>query len=178
MKKNISLLILLFVTACGGGDLYINHYDELLTREKAYSKTSNIYVELPIDWFTAEDNECNCTDLWLVKKDYSASITFKKINIDDQSLLQSEPDKIAEYNKLFLRAKIGNGFKGFSGEEIFELNGKNFSAYEYENEKDQLVRVVVFKHYDKFYECEAVTKNAAVKDDLIRIQNAVLSTLN
>jgi hypothetical protein len=176
MKKNISLslLILIFVTACGGGDLSINHYDELLTREKAYSKTSNIYVELPKNWFTAEDNECNCTDLWLVNKDYSSSITFKKINIEDSSLMKGEPEKIAEYSKMFVRAKSGNIYN----EENFDINDKKFSAYMYLNESRQEVRVVVFKHHDKYYECEAVTKNAKAKDDLVRIQNAVLSTLN
>ena len=164
--------------SCGGASIYETDYP--LSKEMAYSKTSNLYVNLPSGWFTAEDNECNCTDLWIVKNDYSQSITFKKINLDEAVLKEFDGnglDKIAFYSKTFARVKLGKDFKNFSNEEVFEINGKTFAAYEYLNKNQIPVRVVVFRQYNKYYESEAIAKDGKNSVELFKIQNAVLSTL-
>jgi len=180
MKRILSVIIVVILFSCSGGSPSMDFSAELLSKQKAYSKISNIYVNLPIGWFIAEDNECNCTDLWLVKNDYSVSIAFKKINMADSVLCKDEEEieKITFYSKAFVRARLGKDFKYFHGEETFELNGKIFSAYQYQNEKNQTIRTAVFKHYNMFYECEAVSKKSGATDELYSVQNAVLSTLN
>lgn len=166
--------------SCGGGVASIYETDYPLSKEMAYSKTSNLYVNLPSGWFTAEDNECNCTDLWIVKGNYSQSITFKKINLDEavqKEIGENGLDKIAFYSKTFARVKLGKDFKNFYNEEVFEMNGKTFTAYDYLNKNQIPVRVVVFRQYDKYYESEAVSKDGKSAGELFKIQNAVLSTL-
>lgn len=166
--------------SCGGGAASIYETDYLLSKEMAYSKTSNLYINLPSGWFSAEDNECNCTDLWIVKSNYSQSITFKKINLDEtvqKELDGNGLDKIAFYSKTFARVKLGRDFKNFSNEEVFEMNGKTFAAYEYLNKNQIPVRVVIFRQYDKYYESEAISKDAGNAHELFKIQNSVLSTI-
>lgn len=181
MKRFGSLIIIVILYSCGSSSTSIYTSDYLLSNDKAYSKTSNIYVSLPQDWFTAEDNECKCTELWIVKNDYTASISFRKINIEPSILGEfgeSEPEKVADYSKIFTRAKLGKNFDKFSGEETFLISGKKAAAYQYVNDKDQRVRVVIFKHFDKFYESEAISNGYKDLNELFRIQNSILSTLN
>jgi hypothetical protein len=180
MKKYLSIIVFVFLFSCGGGVASIYETDYPLSKEIAYSKTSNLYVNLPSGWFTAEDNEYNCTDLWIVKDDYSESIAFKKINLDDDVLKEiggTGLDKITFYSKTFARVKLGKDFKNFYNEEFFEINGKTFAAYEYLNKNQIPVRVVLFRQYDKYYESEAISKDADIIHELFKIQNTVLSTL-
>jgi hypothetical protein len=181
MKKIVSVILSLIIVSCSGSDITINNSALKLSGEKAYSKTTNLYVNLPNDWFVAEDNECNCIDLWLVKNDYSASIAFKKINYenindDDNALLQIE--QLNKYGKSFVAANLKIDFKNIPSESTFKINQNYFSAYRYKNDKEFYVRTVVFKHLGKFYECEAVAKNSGFADELFSLQNDVLSTLN
>jgi len=181
MKLFASLICSIALCSCSAGITSLPTSDYPLSNEKAYSKTSNIYVNLPNGWFVAEDNECNCTDLWIVKDDYSASISFRKINLDKETLNDltgNETGKVAGYTKIFIRAILGKDFDKFSGEENFGLGNRTFSAYRYTNDKNQPVRVVVFKHYNYFYESDAVSNGYSDLNELYKIQNAVLSTLN
>ena len=166
--------------SCGGGIASIYQTDYPLSKEMAYSKTSNLYVNLPSGWFTAEDNEYNCIDLWIVKNNYSQSITFRKMNLDEavqKEIGENGLDKIAFYSKTFTKVKLGKDFSSFSNEEIFEMNGKTFAAYEYLNINQIPIRVVVFRQYYKYYESEAIAKDGKNTVELFKIQNAVLSTL-
>ncbi len=181
MKRCASIIFAVVLSSCSTGITSLYTSDYPLSDEKAYSKTSNIYVNLPRDWFVAEDNECNCTDLWIVKNDYSASISFRKINPTKavlDALGENEIEKVAEYDKIFIRIKLGKGFDKFSNEETFQVGSNTFTAFQYTNDKNQQVRVVVFKHYDKFYESEAVANRYKDLSELFGIQNSVLSTLN
>lgn len=180
MKKYLSIIIFVFMISCGGGIASIYQRDYPLSKEMAYSKTSNLYVNLPSGWFSAEDNEYNRTDLWIVKNDYSESITFRKMNLDETVQKEIDGnglDKITFYSKTFTKVKLGKDFSNFSNEEVFEMNGKTFAAYEYLNKNHIPVRVVVFRQYDKYYESEAISKTSGNVQELFKIQNSVLSTI-
>ena len=181
MKRFALIICTVALCSCSTGINSVSTTNYPLSNEKAYSKTSNIYVDLPDGWFVAEDNECNCTDLWIVKDDYSASISFRKINLDEETLNNlsgNKTEKVAGYCKIFIRTKLGESFDKFFNEETFHLGEKTFTAFRYVNDKNQTVRAVVFKHYDDFFESDALSNGLGDLNDLFTIQNAVLSTLN
>lgn len=181
-KKIILLQIIASILfSCSGSLTSLYNFDYPLTDETAYSTSTNISVKIPQDWYTAEDNECNCSVLWLVKNDLSASLVFNFITIDDETRKEisgNELEEICGYNKLFVKAKLGKSFGGFFNEETFEINGKKFAAYQYEDNEKRTVRVVVFKHKEKFYELTALHKNETDPTEIYRIQNTILTTIN
>lgn len=182
MKK---LLIVIFVTlilySCSPSLNSIYKFDYPLTQQSAFSKTTNISVKLPDGWFTAEDNECKCIDLWLIRNDYQQSLNFSSIHVDEatrKNILQNGIEKLAALSKISIKAKLGKYFKGFFNDEVFELNGKRFSAYEYENTEGIINRVVLFEHKNNFYELTAISKETGNYEQLWGIQNTVLTSLN
>ncbi len=181
MKTIISIILIISFISCGGSETSIDKSTPNLSGEKAYSKTTNLYVNLPIDWFVAEDNECNCIDLWLVKNDYTASIAFKRINynnVNDEDDIERQTDQLNKYSKTFVAANLKIDFKDIPSESTFKINQNYFSAYRYKNDKGFYIRTIVFKHLGKYYECEAISKKADFAEELFNLQNDVLSTLN
>lgn len=181
--KKISAFIfsLLLFYSCSSAikSIYDSNYP--LTAQKAYSKNTNISVNIPEGWFTAEDNDCNCIDLWLIKNDYSQSLNFAVINTDEKTkknIQENGITKLAEYNKIFVKAKLGNSFKGFFNEENFELGKKRFYAYQYLDNSGKSVRVVIFEYNKRFFELSAITSNSDSYEQLWVIQNTVLTSLN
>ena len=152
-----------------------------LTNEIAKSKSSLLSVKVPSGWFIAEDNENKLIDLWLVKDDYSATLNFIALNIDSltsKEIRNDEIKSVVEFSKMFKKVKYGKTFGGFVNQETFEINKKNFSAYEYSDDVKRNIRVVVFKIGDKFYELAAVPVKTQKLQELYKIQNSVLSSIN
>lgn len=182
LKKIILLQILASILfSCSGSLTSLYDFDYPLTGDTAYSTSTNISVKIPQGWYAAEDNECNCSVLWLVKNDLSASLIFNIITIDDETrkeIFGNELEEICEYNKLFVKAKLGKSSGGFFDEEIFEINGKKFAAYQYENNEKRTARVVVFKHKEKFYELTARSQNETDQSELYKVQNTILTSIN
>lgn len=182
MKKLFSLiLVFLAVYSCSTALKSLYKFDYPLTPLKAYSKNTNISVSIPDDWFTAEDNECKCIDLWLIKNDLSQSLNFTVINPDEKTvnkIRENGLSKLAEYNRIFIRVRLGNSFKGFLNEENFELGNRQFHAYQYLDDAGRRVRVVLFGHNNRYYELTAISKDSDNYEQLWVIQNSVLTSLN
>lgn len=182
MKKLSAIIFLLTLFySCSTTINSLYNFDYPLTSQKAYSKNTNISVNIPDGWFTAEENECKCIDLWLIKNDYSQSLNFTIINADDETRKNIHTNgilKLAEYSKLFVRAKSGNLFKGFFNEENFAIGKKQFYAYQYSDESGKNIRVVLFEHNNRFYELSAISNNSTDYEKLWVIQNTVLTSLN
>lgn len=120
------------------------------------------------------------TDIWLVKEDYSATIKFVAVTLDDktaESFASDELGKVVELNKVLLKAKLGKDFKGFTNEETFSSNSTAFTAYQYLDEKDEPIRTVVFKNDSKFYEVTAFALKSANPTEIFKAQNSVLASL-
>ncbi len=173
-------LSLLFVR-CSSSVTMTNDSNYPLTNEIAKSKTTQLSVKIPQGWFTADDNECNCIDLWLIKDDYSETINFVSLNLDIKSRHEPGSDELSaalEASKDFKIAKYGKSLKGFTDEERFELNKKQFAVYQYINDVGRNVRVVVFEYGSKFYEVSAIPLKSDNLSKLYKIQNSVLSSIN
>ncbi len=176
----IFLSSLLFVR-CSSSVTTTNDSNYPLTNEIAKSQTSQLSVKIPHGWFTATDNECNCIDLWLIKDDYSETLNFVPLNLDTKSSHEMGNDGLSsalQASKDFKIAKYGKSLKGFTDEEQFELNKKQFAAYQYIDDAGRNVRVVVFEHGSKFYEVSAVPLKTNNLPELYKIQNSVLSSIN
>ncbi|TSA28829.1 MAG: hypothetical protein D4R68_03455 [Ignavibacteriales bacterium] len=152
-----------------------------LTNEIAKAKSLQLSVKIPQGWFTAEDNENKLIDLWLVKNDYSATLNFVALNVDSLTMKEIQSDEIkfvVEFSKAFKKAKYGKTFGGFVKQETFEMNKKKFSAYEYLDDAKRNIRVVVFKSGNKFYELSAIPVKTQNLQELYKIQNSVLSSID
>lgn len=159
--------------------MYDSNYT--LTNELGKSRTSRLSVRIPQGWFTAEDNENKLIDLWLVKDDYSATLNFVALNVDSLTMKEIQSNEISsvvEFSKAFKKARYGKTFSGFINQETLEINKKVFSAYEYYDDSNRNIRVVVFQTDNIFYELTAIPVKIQNLRELFKIQNSVLSSIN
>ena len=173
--------IIILTQGCSSSlsSIYDSNYP--LSKETAKSKTSQLVVEIPQGWFTAEDNENNIIDLWLVKDDYSATLNFIALNIDSLTMKDIHGDEInsiVKFSQAFKKAKYGKAIKEFINQENFEINKKQFAAYEYLDDSKRTIRVVIFSSGNKFYELSAIPFKTGNPQELYKIQNSVLYSIN
>lgn len=191
INKNLFVIILLVLLSCSTSNYVIHSFDSFLTNEIAYSKTTNLSVKIPKDWFCVEDNEYNRIDLWLIKNDFKAMISFTQLHLSETVFSKIKDDELQKaifYSKMFIRMKFGETFNHFFNEETFSFQPKadkplafnyiSFAAYQYIDNENRNSRVVVFKFKNKFFECTAVPNGIDDLNYLFKIQNAVLCTLN
>ncbi|MBI3125004.1 MAG: hypothetical protein HYZ10_11430 [Ignavibacteriales bacterium] len=172
--------LLIVLSSCSSGLSSVYDFDYPLTTKTAKSNSTRLQIQIPQGWYVGEDNEFKTTDIWLVKEDYSATIKFVAVTLDDEtaeSFASDELGKVVELNKILLKAKLGKNFKGFTNEETFSSNYTIFSAYQYLDEKDEPVRTVVFKNDSKFYEVTAFALKSANPAEIFKAQNSVLASL-
>lgn len=175
------IIISFFLNHCSTGLSSIYSADYPLTNEKAQAKRSQLTVKIPQGWFTAEDNENNLIDLWLVKDDYSATLNFIAFNIDSVTMKDIKGDEIngiVKFSQTFRKAKYGKAIKEFINQENFEINKKQFAAYEYVDNSDRSIRVIVFNSGNKYYELSAIPSKTINPKELYKIQNSVLYSIN
>jgi hypothetical protein len=175
------LLFSFIVVSCSSSlsSMYDSNFP--LTNEIAKSKTTPLNVKIPSGWFTADDNECNCIDLWLIRDDYSATLNFVPLNFDDATKKEVTGDELkaaVEFSKTFKKVKYGKSLITFSSEETFQINNKSFIAFEYKDDQKRNIRVVVFKYGENFYELSAVPAKNPNLSELYKTQNSVLLSIN
>jgi hypothetical protein len=171
---------LILIQSCGGiSSIYNFNYP--LTSEIAKAKSSPLTVKIPNGWSAIEDNECKCTDLWLVKDDYSATLNFVALNLDSltsNDIRNDEINSLVRISKANIKAKYGNEVKEFTKDEKFEINKNKFAAYEYLDEKMRNIRVVILRSGKQFYEFSAIPIKTRNLNDLFNTQNSVLVSIN
>ncbi len=179
--RGLIIFAFLFLTSCAGSHSSMYDSDIPLTKDIAKAKTSQLTIRIPQGWFTAEDNENNLIDLWLIKDDYSATLNFVTLNLDSATVKEirsDETNNLVRLSELFRRAKFGKAIQKFTNQEIFEINKKQFAAYEYADNSKRLIRVVVFSYGAKFYELSAIPVKTQNLQELYKIQNSVLSSID
>lgn len=184
MKKifvqSITLLLIFLFSCSGPSSLY--NFDAELTSDLAFSKTTDLKVNIPRGWFTADDNSDEKIDLWLIKDDYSSTISFIRINPDKETMQELKGNgikKIKDYSKLNNRLAHRDKFIDLLKDEYFELNGRKFEVYQFAGSKN-LHRVAVFKYQNVFYECIASIKQGIQPEEITNIfatQNSVLQSI-
>jgi hypothetical protein len=175
------IVALQFLVSCTGGisSMYDSNFP--LTNETAMARTSKLTIKIPQGWFTAEDNENNLIDLWLIKDDYSATLNFISLSLDSASIRENRGDEIkgaVRFSQIFRKAKYGKTLKEFNNQELFEINKKQFAAYEYVDGTNRFIRVIIFSYGNKFYELSAIPVKTQNLKELYKVQNSILSSIN
>ena len=142
-------------------------------------------MQIPQDWFTAIDNDCNCIDLWLIADDYSASLNLFVFNIDEtmESKIgenENELEELIRLSKVLKRAQFGNEFQSVGDDEYFLFNQTEAAAYVYRDGTLHEKRVVMFKHNGRYYEFLATPQDDVTDYEitaLFNIQNSVLASV-
>ena len=184
MKKQFTWYAILFLTflfSCSGpSSLY--KFDTILTTDAAVSPTTGLQVNIPRGWFTAEDNQDKKIDLWLVKDDYSSTISFVRINPDEEILKGPSANvlkKIKEYSKLNNQLAHRDKFIDLVKNESFEVNDIDMEVYQFAGNK-YLYRVAIFKYKNVYYECSASIMPGQSKENITKVfttQNSVLQSI-
>lgn len=159
--------------------------DYPLSDDIAYSYSSDLQMKIPKGWFTAEDTECRCIDLWLIKDGFSASLNLLPLKYDSLLLKNIEGHELQflfNYSKELKKAELKNKFVQLQEDDFFEISGKQYASYEFQGDEGLPIRVVVFKYGNKYFEFSAVPAQKVGRGivdpkELFRVQQSVLATI-
>jgi hypothetical protein len=159
--------------------------DYPMTDDIAYSLSSDLTVRIPQGWTSAEDNDCKCIDLWLIRNDFSAQLNFITYEVDDEirkQTINGNLDTLIYFSKQLKKSKLKSNFQEVGNEEYFELNDKPFAAYEYMGDEGLPIRIVVFQYKGRIFELSAVTaqkigKGKVGTKELFDTQQSVLASI-
>jgi len=158
--------------------------DYPMTADPAYSLSTPLVLKIPKGWFTAEDNDCNCIDIWLIRDDFSATMSLTLFNVtssDSSQIVKATLEDALKFSKKFKEAELKDKFSILGNDEFFFLNNKRFAAYSYLGDENLPIRIVVFDYSDKYFEFSAVPAKSIGKgevnpQELFRVQQSVLAS--
>jgi hypothetical protein len=159
--------------------------DYPLTDDIAYSLSTDLTVKIPEGWTTAEDQECKCLDLWLIRDDFSATLNLVTYEVNDtirKKTIEGKLDTLLNYSKHLKKSKLKEEFKQAGDDEYFKAEGRPFAAYKYIGDEDLPIRVVVFQYQGRIFELSAMPAKKVGggnidTEELFRIQQSVLSSI-
>ena len=169
----------MYFVSCAPSLKYMTNYP--LTGGVFYSRDRSFSGKIPQGWFSsAEDTLAASLVAWLIKEDFTATITIRELKLDKLSMQRVSKDGIGLLAHVSAGLQDGNPSISLIDPEEFEIQGKKFCSYEANNSIGRK-RVVIFKAKDKFYECEVhPLKNRWTADDvkgIFTVQQSVLSSL-
>lgn len=192
-----SLLLLLLLTACsGGGSEAVKEEMEFqkyryaavgeLTREYVSTADGSLRVLRPEGWVrTSDPKNAPSILLWLVREDYSASLSFSPIKMDPGLYQTLRNENLTAVAKVSLSLKERNAEDSVTiiqPVELFKVGGRICAAYEYRiAAAEPVIRVVVFDTGSRFMECvlypASVSVTPAENRRLFELQQSVLASL-
>lgn len=185
LLKYFSTGILLIVYSCTPSKKLLYSTDYPLSDDIAHSFSSNLTMSIPDGWFTAEDNECKCIDLWLIKDGFSASLNLITLKYDSllvKSIAEDELHLLLNYSKELKKSVLKDKFIQLKEDDFFEINSNKYAGYEYQGDEGVPIRVVVFKYKNKYFEFSAIpsqkiSKQAINPEELFKVQQSVLASI-
>ncbi|MFH1197220.1 MAG: hypothetical protein V1720_16095 [bacterium] len=153
-----------------------------LTNEIITAKSSGLTMRVPQGWFSAEENENKIIDAWLIKDNYSASISLVPLSFDEQIKNKYDIDDLTgvlNISQLFKKAETGSTYKETGETEFFKLNSIDIAAYQFLGKDTQKIRVAIFQYDNQYYEFTAMPANGKniSEQELFGVQNSVLSSI-
>lgn len=185
LLKYIGAGILVFICSCTPSKKLLYSTDYPLSDDIAHSYSSSLTMKIPEGWFTAEDNECKCIDLWLIKNGFSASLNLMPLKYDSlliKNINGNELQVLFNYSKELKKSTLNEKFIQTKEDDFFEINGTQFAGYEYQGDEGIPIRVVVFKYRNKYFEFSAVpsqkiSRQAINPEELFMVQQSVLASI-
>lgn len=181
------VILILELSSCAhtkGSKLY-PEADYPLTRDSAFSASSPLALRIPQGWTASEDNNCNCTDLWLIRKDFSAMINL--FTLQPGTILQQHPGEdtlnvILTFSKDLKKTRLGSKFNQVQEDEFFTLEGRQYGAYEYLGDEGLPIRIVIFRYLSSFFELAAIPTSDVGKRQvdtkiLFKVQQSILTSI-
>ncbi|MBE0644759.1 MAG: hypothetical protein IH600_11815, partial [Bacteroidetes bacterium] len=155
---------------------------------KEYVSTADgaLRVRRPEGWLrTSDPKNAPSILLWLVREDYSASLSFSPIKMDPGLYQTLRKENIAAVAKVSLSLKERNADDSVTvvqPVELFKIGGRVCAAYEYRiAAAEPVIRIVVFDTGSRFMECAlypaAVTVTPAENRRLFELQQSVLASM-
>lgn len=179
MANNFYFILLIFVFIFGCTSTVRDDNNNLLSDIKIKSNYSDFTVRLPKGWFNSKDNTNFNSDILLINKDFSSSVTVNPFNFKDTSGL-SDYDKTrsAINNYLFIN-KILYKNRKYNDPIITEKNNSFIGILEYTDERKMISKLSVVLKNNKFFEVEShqIKKNFKV-EDLEKIHLSVASSIS
>ncbi|MBR9977517.1 MAG: hypothetical protein KFH87_05465 [Bacteroidetes bacterium] len=194
-----SIFVSMLLTACGGTKTIVPEPEAVefakyryaanatMTREPVATDDGRLRVLRPDGWMrTADPKNAPSILLWLVREDYSASISFAPINMDPTLYQTLRDEGIAAVASVSLRLKDRHAEDSISVVqpiELFKVGGRICAAYEYRlAAADPVIRVVVFDTGTRFLECvlfpSSMDVTPAENRRLFEVQQTVLASMN
>lgn len=145
------------ITTSGAGAGYRYAPSADMSATVVQTAVGDVVARCPNGWMETMDlKNAPQIVLWLVKEDYSASISFTPIAMDPALYTTLKKDGLRSVAKVSLNLKkdyAQDSLKVIQETEYFRLNNRDFAAYEYSAGGSDVVRVVVFDTGSRFMEC-------------------------
>jgi hypothetical protein len=191
------LPVLLLLSACGGTEKTVTVKEAEwpkyryvasaeLTQDYIASQDGTLRVLRPDGWQKTSDPEnAPSIVLWLVREDYSASLSFTPMQMDPALYTTLKKERIDAVARVSLSLKERNAEDSVTvvqPVELFKVGDRISAAYEYRVGAAQpVVRVVVFDTGSRFMECTlypaTVEVTPAENRRLFEVQQTVLASL-
>ena len=191
------LLVLLVFAGCGGSDeasreivpeaSYRYAPKAEMTQSTIETVTKDMQVRLPAGWKeTVDQKNAPNIVLWMVREDYSASLSFTPMQMNPALYKTLKKDGVSSVAKASLSMKKNNAHDSvvvIQPPERFQLNMREYVAYEYSVDKGAtIIRVVVFDTGRQFMECALLPATSSISAAEARLlfetQQAVLASLS
>jgi hypothetical protein len=154
---------------------YLPYPSDYPMANETFQARENMCIgKIPQGWFYAsEDTLAPSLLAWVVKEDYSASLTLKELRLDRLT------EKRVEKEGLKLLANISMAYQNEGGADNidvapreFSLRGRDYCGYELQAGGERR-RFVVFSAKGRYFECGAMPmKGAWTSDDLTKLFTA------
>ena len=181
MKHPLVLVLLsLFLASCAGTLPYPPDYP--LSSEMFRSRDGSLSGRVPQGWvFSSEDTLAPALVAWLVKEDFSASLSLEEIHLDRLSAERVDSEGLELLARMSLQFQQGPAAAQFTEPPVeFKLGGTRFCGYEI-IVKGERKRIVVFAARGRFYECSAAPLKGVWSDEeltrLFAAQQGLLSSI-
>jgi len=153
MKKFLRFLLIPVIISCSAASPYMS-LTALLSSETVFSRSGDVSVSVPQNWFSAEDNETGLIELWLIEDNYRATLNLYRINLGTKNLKEIQTNGlpyIVQNLKAAKTAENGKNLKFTNENEYFSLFGRDYGSFGY-SANGRNVQAVVFELNGKFYE--------------------------
>jgi hypothetical protein len=182
MKKYFVFFILILIIGCSTTEQLLYETNYPLTNKIVKSGTLNFSVNIPQGWFTSKENIDNIIDIWLLEDKLSAQIAFSALNTSNFDKSISLKD-VLNFSQRQKKAELGNKYKEVIPNEHFYINAIEYFSYQYFDDNNLPVRVVIFSVNNNFIECVAsfsgnIYPEKAKPSTLFKVQNSVLSSMS
>ena len=155
-RRTVVLFLSLLLVSCAARLPY--SYDYPLTNQTFFSRDGSFYGLVPQGWFASTgDTLAPALAAWLVKEDFSASLTLRELQLDQLSSKRVEKEGLELLANISIELHRGDSpmTELVIPPKEYTMHDRKFCGYEVHN-GDRQNRIVVFSARGKYYESEAI----------------------